>query len=258
MFGLGYFASNADEYFMVLNNPNFSLGIIDDNPEKYKVRNQFGVATMPRKGVVMLSSLLPPPEAISAYLDGRPNDGANIYYNFLNNDNTCQNIISVLLKLFYTGRSIVLFIPRDEVTSINFISVFRDYLFDMFGVKIGDIRNINTAFVNPNIGQYANMINCLYLYDNLSFMDFCMQYPDNCVMSDSVSNKIVIDNKINIDDIANYFGKPTTNLNMNDIENYASAYTKSIRDNTRKGIMNTNKQYRKVITRNNKKESDSK
>ena len=37
MFGVSYFASNADEYFMVLNNQNFSLGIIDDNPEKYKV-----------------------------------------------------------------------------------------------------------------------------------------------------------------------------------------------------------------------------
>ena len=32
MFGVSYFASNADEYFMVLNNQNFSLGIIDDNP----------------------------------------------------------------------------------------------------------------------------------------------------------------------------------------------------------------------------------
>lgn len=251
MFGVGYFASNADEYFMVLNNPNFSLGIIDDNPEKYKIRNQFGLSVMPRKGVVMLSSLLPPPEAITAYLEGRYDIGANIYGNFLNNDNTCQNIISVLLKLFYTGRNIVLFVPRDESTSLNFIPVLGDYLYNLFGVRIGDIRNLQSAFTNPNPSQMANMLNCMYLYDNISFTDYCMHYPDHIAMNEAVSNKILIDNKIidttiALDDLVKFSNNPSPS--MSDVINYANCYARSIRNNTNRGIMETNKEYRQVIS----------
>lgn len=255
MFGVGYFASNADEYFMVLNNQNFSLGIIDDNPEKYKVRNQFGVSVMPRKGVVMLSSLLPPPEAISAYLEGRYDIGANIYGNFLNNDVTCQNIISVLLKLFYTGRNIVLFVPKDEATSLNFIPVLGNYLFNLFGVRVGDIRNPQSAFTNPNEVQFANMLNCMYLYDNLSFIDLCMHFPDNICMNEAMANKIIADNKITLEDIVRYSNNPSPT--MEDIVNFANGYARSIRSNTNRGIMEANKQYRRVIS-SVPKDSDNK
>lgn len=255
MFGVGYFASNVDEYFMVLNNPNFSVGIIDDNPEKYKVRNQFGLSVMPRKDVVMLSSLLPPPEAISAFIDGDPTEGANIYYNFLNSDTTVQNIISVLLKLFFIGRNIVLFVPRDESTSIRFIPVLADYLLDIFGIRIGDIRNPNSAISNPSMMQFANIIKCLYLYNNLSFLDFCMNYPIDIPINEVVSKKVISDNNINIFTISNWAN--TNEPTMADVVAYANAYVKGIRDNTNRGIAETNKQFRQVISRSNK-DSDNK
>jgi hypothetical protein len=191
MFGTAYFASNIDEYYMVLNNPNLSIGIIDDNAEKYKVRTQNGQSVMPRTGIVMLSSLLPPPEAITAYIDGRTVDASRIYSNYLNTDNTAQNIISVLLKLFFVGRNIVLFIPRDEATSIQFASVLSSYLYRIFGVQIGNIRNMRSAITNPNRIQYSNMLDMLYLYDNISFPVYCKNHPIDIIASNGVINKII-------------------------------------------------------------------
>lgn len=250
MFGVGYFASNADDYFMVLNNPNFSVGIIDDNPEKYKVRDRLGLSRMPRKDVVMLSSLLPPPEAVSAYVDGRVDIGADIYYRFLNSDVTAQNIISVLLKVFFTGRNMVLFIPRDEATSIKFVPVLGTYFLKTFGIFIGDIRNPSSSSSNPDPVQFANVLSCLYLYDNLSFLDFCMNYPEGVIINQVISNKIIYDNKITADDIIKVTNNPSPT--DKDIVDYANMYARSIKNNTNRVIEDTNKQYRQVITMRNK------
>lgn len=239
MFGVSYFSTNVDEYFMVLNNPAFNLGIIDDNPAKYQVRNQFGVTTMPRKGVVMLSSLLPPPEAVTVFLDGRDDIGANVYTNFLNTDLTAQNIISVLLKVLFTGKNIVLFIPRDEATSISFVPVLGNYFFQMFGICIGDIRNPASASSRPNELQYANILNCMYLYDNLSYIEFCSYFPENIVINEAVSNKIITDNNISLNDVI----AATNNMSptMQDIVRYANEYARRTKYNMYTTAANVNK-----------------
>lgn len=245
MFGVSYFATNVDEYFMVLNNPSFNLGIIDDNPAKYEVRDYLGVASMPRKGVVMLSSLLPPPEAVTVFLDGRDDIGANIYTQFLNTDITAQNIISVLLKVLFTGRNIVLFIPRDEATSISFVPVLGNYFFQTFGICIGDIRNPASASSRPNEIQYANILNCLYLYDNISYIEFCAYFPDNIIINEVVSNKIITDNHVMVTDLIAATGNNTPNTN--DIVRYANACVRDTKYNMNTNSQNQNKPLTQLV-----------
>ena len=95
----------------------------------------------------------------------------------------------------------------------------------------------------------------MYLYDNLSFIDLCMHFPDNISMNEAMANKIITDNKITLEDIVRYSNNPSPT--MEDIVNFANGYARSIKSNTNRGIMETNKQYRQVIS-SVPKDSDNK
>lgn len=96
--------------------------------------------------LLMASVLLPPYEALSAYIDGDQQGFNNIYCDYLSTYD-CDNFITMILASWLVvGRDVIIFIEKENSDIGNISGVFLSYIFNTFGVTITE--SVPTQILN--------------------------------------------------------------------------------------------------------------
>lgn len=111
-------------------------------------------ATPNYKNCVVISSLLPPPEAISAILDGNLQLGQQKYLAYLADSAREETIVCILAALHQQPRNFLLFTEYDSDTEFHIIDTLRSFFFQAFGIVIGDYKNPNLPAGSINDPKY--------------------------------------------------------------------------------------------------------
>ena len=174
--GMILFSDNPGDINMAIANHFVVIAMVDD-PQKYRPY-----------GIVTLGNLLPPYEAIAAEIDGNKPLSEQIYAQYLNSPNVV-NTIGSLLAALVGDKNILLYLPRDESMSFDFIQVFANHMQNMFGIIIGSTAKPSELENNPI--KIANIANILYGFDYIPFSMYCEIMPEGCCPSELVCGKMM-------------------------------------------------------------------
>ena len=139
-------------------------------------------------GFVTLGILLPPPEAISAEIDQRYDEAAAIYISYLNTPERLS-VLAMLLTALYSGKKLLIYLPRDESMNFQFIQVFAQFFANYFGITIGSSAVDSNMSMEP--ACMANIANVMYSFDCIPFNVYCDLMPMGAPPSEMVVSKMM-------------------------------------------------------------------
>ena len=137
------------------------------------------------------SILLPPYSAVSAFLDGNKQVFFNEYFMHLGSKEA-DAFICVMLAASARGINILLYVPKDEAENLGFVGAFSQYMFNAYGVCIG---NDNGAPFNFNPNFTVNLLCRLYMHDLISYQELLVEYPPNTLIADYIIPKLAFELK---------------------------------------------------------------
>jgi hypothetical protein len=197
MWGATYFTSNYDELYMTQTNPNFNIVIIDDDRRRYEViEPSTGKYRLPDR-VSFMSVLLPPYEAMSAYIDGRILDSENIYSQYLYADYVVAQCLSAILTAVFHGKQLLFFIPADEDIAFEFSRILFGYIQSAYGLRIGRLGIPQSGIPMPTVYQMGAMIELMYDMNNANFDEFVINFPEGLIPSGFTIDKIYREGNLN-------------------------------------------------------------
>lgn len=163
--------------------------------------------------VIYASILLPPFEAVSAYLDTEDLLAKQIYFDYLSTREP-DMYICALLAASLKGINIVIYIDKD-MYEIGFAGMFHEFLLMTYGVNINSCETQNFGFIPTAIGV---ILSKLYLYDFMDFDSFFMMYPQGMPLEKFILPRLLAD--------FNPFTVPATEL---DYYNFFMNYKENIK-----------------------------
>ena len=153
---------------------------------------------------VSATILLPPTQAIIADADDDIQTFQSLYYQYLISDEVTE-FISLIFFVLHTGINIMIYIPKEDVKSLDYVSFLLGFMMNNYGIQIGT-ESIPFSF-NPN---YITVISdMLYLNNLIDYADMITSFPVQS-MSDMSISKLYMDINPysrfdNINDMRNYF-----------------------------------------------------
>lgn len=127
---------------------------------------------------VAATILLPPTQAIIADADDDMETFQTLYYQYLISDEVTE-FISLIFYVLHTGINILLYIPSEDVKSLDYVGFLLSFISNNYGIKIGT-DNIPFDFNN----NYQSLIcDMLYLNDLIDYKDVMMTFPMSIVSS---------------------------------------------------------------------------
>ncbi|MBQ8130867.1 MAG: hypothetical protein IJ193_00070 [Bacilli bacterium] len=184
--------SNVEEKNMALSNPNYRVVVMDDEPYKYfQLIN--GEYALPRTESV-IPVLLPPHEAIDAYIEGDYETSNKIYEEYLFTNPNVQHCLNTIFTLLFNNIAVLLFIPQDAEPVWSVINTFINYLYGRYGIVTTTSANSIPCMdpENYDTDLYSVLIDLLYTYDTIPVSEYCLQYPIEYIntMSEQAITKI--------------------------------------------------------------------
>lgn len=179
------------------------------------VENYDGIEDIPN--IALASVLLPPYSAICAEMDGNIQAFYQEYFIHLGSKEA-DATICLLMAAAVRGINIALYVPKEEATNLHFATAFVQYLHDTYGITVGTEQNpfaYDQAF-DPVI--YSR----LYLHDFISYQEFFVAFPANCLIPEMVIPKLASEMQVCMFD------------NMQDYVNYFTCYKNRIAENDNK------------------------
>lgn len=126
--------------------------------------------------MMMGSLLIPPYDTMDLLLDGKYDEFAAMYSQYLYSSQEVEMMISIMLTALYQGVNIVLYVPKN-VYELNFIPVLAAFISDTTGIVYGN------PYTQAIYNKGYNDRNMARLYT-----DGFMQYSDMLVYTDGDIN----------------------------------------------------------------------
>lgn len=133
----------------------------------------------------IMSNLLPPPEAISAYLDGNPAMGMDLYMKYLMSPGREESVVCILAALYKKAANILLFTEYDSDQEFHILQTICSFLYNSFGIIVGQYKNPNTpAGIIPS-PQYDFIISdLLFVNGHITKEEYSAMIPPDAMPSD--------------------------------------------------------------------------
>lgn len=147
-----YFTNDTNViYDFIRNDPNNNIIVaISQNIDQRIVM---------QTGALVASVLTPNYECFMYEVNGNLDAFCSAYYEYLNRKE-CMDYIAAILKALTIGKNIMLYATPEE-SETNYISVFRAYLAQTFGIVCGD-QVIQFSWLQ---NMFINVAMTLYLFD---------------------------------------------------------------------------------------------
>ena len=172
-----YFTSDINMiYSFIQSDPNNNIIVaISQN-----IDQQFIMQT----GALHASILTPNYDCFMYEVNGNMDEFCAAYYNHLNKKE-CMDYIAAILKALTMGKNIILYATPEEAET-NYISVFKAYLAQTFGIICGD----NIIQFSWMQNMFINIAMTLYLFDMYNSYDLFEAWkvvpmvvlPDNIII----------------------------------------------------------------------------
>lgn len=160
----------------------FAIIAVVDVDEAYRFSN------MPN--TVVMSSLLPPSEAISAFINQDPIAGESIYYQYLANVDREEAIVCILKALYgHRARTktnkFLLYTDLEPDMEFHISKVLHLFFLDTFGIYIAPYKYQNMKSFNISNPEYNFRI-CTLLFENnmITKEEYAMMLPPDALPSD--------------------------------------------------------------------------
>lgn len=139
---------------------------------------------LPHPNCSLLSSILPPYEAIDAYLNKRPDIGREFYLQYLASQEKDPVIAVMLSALQSNQRNLLIFVEPDPNREFYILDTIAEFFFTAFGVQMGQYghldkpaRNVRSPMTDYNIAD------CLFRNGCISKEQYAMMLPPTMVPS---------------------------------------------------------------------------
>lgn len=196
-------SNNHNERLMALENPNFRVVVLDDEPAKYFELIDGEYKLPKHEGVY--SVLLPPPESTEYFIEGDYEKSEQCYYEYLYYNPNANHFLNTIFTLLFQNVSVLLFIPQDADRTWGSINTLLSYMITRFGIITCNISQIipciDLEHIPPEI--YAALIDIMYTNGTIPVSEYCLQYPIEVVnvYSDLAAQKICIEELSSIVDL---------------------------------------------------------
>ena len=139
---------------------------------------------LPHPNCSLLSSILPPYEAIDAYINKCPYIGREFYLQYLASQEK-DNVIAVMLSALQSNqRNLLIFVEREPNRELYILYTIAEFFFTAFGVQMGQYghldkpaRNVRSPMTDYNIAD------CLFRNGCISKEQYAMMLPPTMVPS---------------------------------------------------------------------------
>lgn len=142
-------------------------------------------------GIIVLSVLLPPFEAINQELNGNKRDSYNIYMNYLINTDICREAFGVILTALFYGKTILFYIAPDQAKNLDYGNILFNYLYNEFGITFGSLMDQNSGEMINTPDKICNRLNMMYATNSIPYEIYCNNYPMQFCPSREVALKII-------------------------------------------------------------------
>ena len=135
-------------------------------------------------GCVVISSLLPPPEAITDIINGNLPMGIAKYKQYLASPNREETVVCLLAALFQKPRGFLLYCEYDSDAEFHILETISSFFMEVFGIIIGVYRNPKFPATSVKDPAFDYRIADLLFVNN--FIDramFAMMIPPNAIPS---------------------------------------------------------------------------
>ena len=137
--------------------------------------------------VVEASVLMPPYQAMLAYVDGDMARFKIEYANYLINTEAVRTLTAIIGKALLNGVNITLFIPKDEAQL--FADSLLEYMLGAFGIMVGTSERQFILLGNASI--FINQ--ACYIANIITLDEFLANVPRDPALFESVAHKVGID-----------------------------------------------------------------
>ena len=136
------------------------------------------------KNCAVISSLLPPPDAISCILDGNLQLGQQKYLAYLADSAREDTVVCILAALHQHPRNFLLYTEYDPDQEFHILETLRTFFFQAFGIIIGDYKNPKLPAGSINDPRYNfTLADLLFINGYIPKEMYVGMLPPNAVPS---------------------------------------------------------------------------
>ena len=133
--------------------------VVADEPDQYNIPGKIGG-----------SLLVPPYEALAAFVEGDEERFRYEYLNYLSTNITVNRFTNIILQALIAGTNIIILLDREGP---KFDILLKDYFMMTFGILLGDESNQFTFDLN----YIPVILNRLYSDEDINVNYFLQLYP---------------------------------------------------------------------------------
>jgi hypothetical protein len=158
----------------------YAVIAVVDIEEAYKYANVPNLAIM--------SNLLPPPEAVTAYIDGEAAIGHQIYYEYLSNREREATVVTVLQALYghrpsIRFRNFLIYTDYEPDVEFNILYTLGEFFKNTFGIVMAPYKQYQAY--NIGMPQYDYIIsNLLFSNGKINKYEFVSMLPQDAMPTD--------------------------------------------------------------------------
>lgn len=149
-------------------------------------------SSMDYPNCVIMSSLLPPPDAISDILNGNKPMGIQRYINYLMDPAREESVVCLLAALYQKPTNFLLYTEYDADNEFNILASLANFLANAFGVVVGkykDPNNLAGSIATP--GFDFTIADLLYVNHFISIQEYAMMTPLDAIPTARACSEIL-------------------------------------------------------------------
>ena len=129
---------------------------------------------------VTISSLLPPPQAITEVINGEPQKAFNIYMAYLASPERDETIATILAAMYQKPVNYLLYTEYDSDQEFNILNTLAQFFARKFGIIIGHFNDTTNFPPAHNLGDYpyvCTVIDTIFCNGYMSLHDYARLFP---------------------------------------------------------------------------------
>lgn len=142
----------------------------------------------------IMSNLLPPPEALTAYIDGNPELGKQIYFQYLLSKGREDSIAVLLAALFRRNMNFLIYVEYEPNMEFHILETLVQFFYNTFGIVIGmyGSRNCLPNLI-PTLQTNFAIIDLLFCNGYINKQEYAMLMPKGTIPSDRAASILLKD-----------------------------------------------------------------
>lgn len=142
----------------------------------------------------IMSNLLPPPEALTAYIDGNVQLGKQIYTQYLLSKGREESIAVLLAALHKKPLNFLIYVEYEPNQEFHILETLIEFFYNVFGIVIGIYGSKNCVpNVLPSAPTDFTILDILFCNGYISKEEYAMSQPKGTIPSDRAASILLRD-----------------------------------------------------------------